>query len=279
MKLCAATGAVLIAAALAAAAPALAVDEGVPDGARHPYVGVLGADPDGDAGPQAPSVWCSGSVVSDRVFLTAAHCIAAQPPETIWYVTLAAGSPRTPIYPPFVLGEDFPPFVAPVIRADSVAIHPDFGGLESRTHDLAVVLFPPGTFAGVEPVELPKLHQLDRLDLNRKPIRLVGYGLDPEHGDADAGPVFIGEGYRQTATAPFRRLTGRQLLLDGDAAATRQGGLCLADSGSPQLLPGTDLALSLHSENRPEVDACRGVLREQRLDTRSERRFLARYLP
>ena len=91
--------------------------------------------------------------------------------------------------------------------------------------------------------------------------------------------MFIGEGYRQTARAPFLRLTRRQLLLNGDAAATRQGGLCLADSGSPQLLPGTNLALSLHSEIAPEVDACRGVIRAQRLDTRSERRFLARYLP
>jgi hypothetical protein len=140
-----------------------------------------------------------------------------------------------------------------------------------------VLLFPANTFDGVEPVQLPKANQLERLDLGRRPIRLVGYGLDPEHGDGD--PVFVGEGYRQTATAPFLRLTNRQLLLNGDAAATRQGGLCLADSGSPQLLPGTNLALSLHSENAPEVDACRGVLREQRLDTRSERRFLKRYLP
>ena len=98
MKLCAPAGAVLIAAALAAA-PALAVDEGVPDGAGHPYVGVLAADPDGD-GPQTPYVWCSGSVLSDRVFLTAAHCIVAQPPETVWYVTLAPGSVRSPVYPP-----------------------------------------------------------------------------------------------------------------------------------------------------------------------------------
>ena len=275
MKLCAAAVALLIATALAAA-PALAVDEGVPDRDGHPYVGVLGADPDGD-GPQTPFLWCSGSVISDSVFLTAAHCIVALPPETVWYVTLAAGSPRTPIYPPALLGEDLPPFLVPITRANQVVTHPDFGGFDNRTHDVAVVLFPPKTFTGVEPVRLPRLHQLDDLNLGRKPIRLVGYGLDPEHGDEE--PVFIGEGYRQTARAPFLRLTRRQLLLNGDAAATRQGGLCLADSGSPQLLPGTNLALSLHSETAPEVDACRGVLREQRLDTRSERRFLARYLP
>jgi hypothetical protein len=277
VKLCAAIGAALVTAAVATT-PALAIDEGVPDRARHPYVGALVADPDGD-GPQAPFVWCSGSVVSDSVFLTAAHCITPLPPETLWYVTLAPGSPRTPIYLPGVFpddGFDFP-ILVPLTRANRAVTHPDFGGFDNRTHDVAVALFPPGTFAGVEPVQLPRLRQLDHLALGRKPIRLVGYGLDPEHGDEE--PVFMAEGYRQTARAPFLRLTRRKLLLNGDAAATRQGGLCLADSGSPQLLPGTNLALSLHSENVSEVDACRGVLREQRLDTRSERRFLARYLP
>jgi hypothetical protein len=69
VKLCAAAVALFIAAALAAA-PAHAVDEGVRDRAGHPYVGVLGADPDGD-GPQTPHLWCSGSVVSDSAWLQA----------------------------------------------------------------------------------------------------------------------------------------------------------------------------------------------------------------
>src|SRR4051794_23697660 len=88
--------------------------------------------------------------------------------------------------------------------------------------------------------------------------------------------MFVVEGYRQAATAPFHRLTGSQILLNGDAASTRQGGLCLADSGSPHLLAGTNLALSLFSTGAAEVDACRGLVQAQRLDTRSERRFLAR---
>lgn len=277
MKLCAAIGAALFAAALAAT-PALAIDDGVPDRAGHPYVGALVADPDGD-GPQAPFVWCSGSVVADSVVLTAAHCIVSQPAETVWYVTLAPGSPRAPIYLPGVFpddGFDFPLLVA-LTRADRAVVHPDFGGFDNRTHDVAVALFPPGTFAGVKPVELPERRRLDHLALGRAPLRLVGYGLDAEYGDGD--PQFIAEGYRQTATAPFRRLTARQLVLDGDAAATRQGGACLADSGSPQLLGGTDLALAILSDLEPGTDFCRGEILAQRLDRRSERRFLARYLP
>jgi trypsin len=73
VKLCATIGAALVTVAVAAS-PALAVDEGVPDRDGHPYVGAIGVDPDGD-GPQTLQIWCSGSVVSDSVFLTAAHCI------------------------------------------------------------------------------------------------------------------------------------------------------------------------------------------------------------
>jgi hypothetical protein len=276
VKLCAAIGAALVTVALAAT-PTLAVDEGVPDKDRHPYVGALGVDMDGD-GPQAPLVWCTGFVISDRAFVTAGHCLTGLGPETVWYATLAAGSPRAPMILPGVFPEDFPdfPFLVPITRATRTVTHPDFEEEDFR-HDVAVVLFPPGTFAGVTPAALPKLRQLERLDLGRAPIRLVGYGTDPEHGDGE--PQFNVEGYRQTATAPFQRLTNRQLLLDGDTAATRQGGLCIADSGSPQLLPDTNLVLSLFSTHSHEVDACRGVIHAQRLDTRSEREFLARYVP
>src|SRR3954454_20269829 len=199
VKLCVAIGAALVTATLATA-PALAIDEGVPDRAGHPYVGVLAADPDGD-GPQAPVLWCSGSVVSDRVFLTAAHCIVSQPPETVWYVSLAAGSPRTPILQPGVYpddGFDFP-FMVPLRRASKSVTHPEFGGFDNRTHDVAVVLFEADAFAGVAPIALPKEHQLDRLPLKRDPIGLVGYGMAPEHGNGDT--VFVVECYRQTATA------------------------------------------------------------------------------
>src|SRR3954454_4662613 len=100
VKLCVAIGAALVTATLATA-PAQAIDEGVPDRAGHPYVGVLAVDPDGD-GPQAPFLWCSGSVISERVFLTATHCFTGLPAETAWYVTREGGSPRHPVFRPGV---------------------------------------------------------------------------------------------------------------------------------------------------------------------------------
>ena len=64
--------------ALALAAPASALERGSPDGGRHPAVGALAWHAPG----QDPPAWnflCSGFVVSDRVFVTAAHCIEAIP--------------------------------------------------------------------------------------------------------------------------------------------------------------------------------------------------------
>src|SRR3954451_10619874 len=145
------------------AAPAVAVDEGVPDFDGHRYVGLLGFDPDG-SGPEPVGPWCTGTVVSDHVFLTAAHCIAAMPPETQWAVTLQAGTPATPVAKPGRIYDDLPfPFLVPSIRALGAVVHPQFGGDAVRTHDVAAVLFAPGTFAGVTPAELPPAHHLDRV--------------------------------------------------------------------------------------------------------------------
>jgi hypothetical protein len=256
------------------AVPALAVDEGVPDFNGHPNVGMMGFDVDG-AGPEPTVAWCTGTVVSDAVFLTAAHCLINFEPGTSFAVTLAAGAPATPMYRPGRIFEDFPfPFSAPAPFATEAVIHPKFGGDELRTHDVGVLRFPPGTFAGVTPVQLPRPDQLDRVARERQSFRLVGYGGDPEWGNGAL--VVLAEGYRQTATAPLKRLTRNQLQLDGRTRVTGQGGLCLGDSGSPQLLGDSNLQLSLLSN--VDDPNCHGPILGQRLDTPSERRFLGEYV-
>ena len=269
----AAVVAATIVSALVAAAPALAVDGGVPDRGAHPNVGLLGFDVDRE-GDTPPFALCSGSVVSDSVFLTAAHCIAAVP-DAQWVVTLDGGGPGGPVATAGFYPDDFPFFMTgPVYRSLGTAVHPGFDGSTSHGNDLAVVLFPHGTFAGVTPVRLPRAGVLDELAaegvLRGRSVTLVGYGVDAQLGP----PRYFFAGYRRTATARVQALTPRWLRIQQTAAATGQGGLCYGDSGSPQLLDGT--AVSVFSRH---ARTCQGTSREQRLDTPSARDFLSGFVP
>ena len=181
-----------------------------------------------------------------------------------WVVTLQPGSPATPVHRPGVFPDDFPfPLTVPAKRGGVATVHPDFDP-QRIAHDVAVVRFPAGSFAGVAPIELPRGRLLDRLRGHR-PFRLVGYGADPERGDG--APAYVLEGYRQTRTTQFEALTRRQLSL--------KSGLCFGDSGSPQFVGETNIAVSLFSDPGGE---CNGPFVSQRLDTRSERRFLSRFV-
>ena len=259
-------------ATLLLSAPARAVDNGTPDGDRHPNVGLLGFDFDADGG-SPPFFFCTGSVLSDRVFLTAAHCIDVFDDGVEWVVSLEAGTPQHPAYTPGFVPDDVPfAIAAPVERPLATIVHPAFDP-DTLAHDLAVLVFAPRTF-DVAPVELPRPNLLD--SLSRKPglagtsFTLVGYGADPDYRTAE--PRYLARGYRQTATAPYLALTSRQLHLQG-SHQSGEGGLCLGDSGSPQVLGASNLAVSQLSA---VGDTCRQIV-AQRLDDPSDRGFLSRY--
>jgi hypothetical protein len=247
-----------VAASPVGAAPAGAIVGGLPDGDAHPNVGLLGLDVDG-TGPAAPFALCTGSVISDRAFLTAAHCVAADP-GAAWVVSLDGGRADHPVATPGFFPDDFPfAITAPVRRATGAAVHPDFGAGESRENDVAVVRFPAGTFSGVAPVALPPLGLLDR-EPEGLPITLAGYGTDATLGP----PRHFFAGYRRTATAALQAVTPRWLRVAPGPAA-----LCYGDSGSPQLLEGMAVSLLSH-----HATTCEGSSRAQRLDTESIRSFV-----
>ena len=252
--------------------PAGAVDNGIPDGNRHPNVGLLGFDFDAE-GASPPFFLCTGSVLSDRVFLTAAHCIDVFGDSVQWVVSLEPGTPQHPAYTPGLVFDDFPfAITAPVERPLATVVHPGFDP-DTLAHDLAVLVFAPRTF-DVPPVELPRPHLIDAL--SRKPgladttFTLVGYGADPDYSTAH--PRYLARGYRQTATAPYLALTSRQLHLQG-SHQSGQGGLCLGDSGSPEFLGTSNLAVSQLSA---VGDTCQQIV-AQRLDDPGNRGFLSRY--
>lgn len=263
------------------ATPAGAVINGTPDRDGHPNVGLLAFDPDAE-GRRLPVALCTGAVLTESVFLTAAHCITAAfvPPGSQWVVTLQAGEEAAPVYEPGFLPDDFPFRVTvPVLRSSHAIVHPKFDP-ETRKDDVAVVLFEGTPFQGVDPVTLPGLRELDRLlALDRNDQRhatLVGYGAELVVHEGQTR-LFV-PGYRQAGTAPFEGLTGHTLLLGG----TTDGGLCAGDSGSPQFMDfdGSQLAVGVASKG-----VCSGgrgfspgTSRSQRLDTADVRRFLSNFV-
>jgi hypothetical protein len=250
---------------LSATTPAHAIENGRPDGPRHRNVGLLGIDFDGPNGPLPAFAFCSGFVISDSAFATAAHCIDVFGPQAAWSVTLESGSPDDPVIEPgwfdFSLFNitDFP-IHAEVTYADAVCMHPDYNGAVGFEHDLAVLSFDSGTF-DVPPVKLPQPGWLDHLaaagSLTNKPLQLVGYGTEGRQG---GGPFFV-PGYRKTALTGITGVDANWLYYQPTDAWTGDTGF--ADSGSPQVLTGRAVSL----QTFPHGQA-------QRLDTDPEFNFL-----
>lgn len=247
------------------AAPVSAVDNSVLDRTRH-AVGLIGFDVDGP-GPIGPFSLCSGFVISDHAFVTAAHCVAPMVASgvTTFVVTLEPGSPDDPVAPPGIFNlllynfGDFPILVDTVV-ASGFYIHPNFDPA-TRTNDVAVLYFPEGTFS-VRPVRLPPVGYLDRLDtigvLYEVPIGLAGYGGDEDLGNFETTIP----GYRKRGFGIAAELTEQCLIMGTNQVFDSQN--LAGDSGSPQFILGRAVSLASHSH-----------VVKQRLDTPLVQAFLA----
>src|SRR5689334_1197819 len=109
----------VVALVTAAAGSAWAITNGVPDGNTHPEVGALIADQAYSDGTWA---YCSGTLISPTVFVTAAHC--GDPGQTTARVSFSSQyHDGDPLY----VGHYIP--------------DPRYRGAQSDPYDLAVVVF------------------------------------------------------------------------------------------------------------------------------------------
>ena len=222
--------------------PASAITNGTPDGAGHPAVGALVASKAYSDGTWA---YCTGTLISPTVFLTAAHC--GQSGQRTAMVSFAIQ---------YQLGAG-----VYVGRYEADPLYTD----SRELHDIAVVVFST-PIPGIRPARLPTAGMLDQLKadgtLAKSAFTPVGYGSVLPDGP-DRQKFHYSDTRRRTSIS-FGSLTPHWLKLSEDAAK-KDGGTCFGDSGGPNLLDNTNTILSVNSF--VTNGRCNGVTYSFRIDT------------
>jgi hypothetical protein len=233
---------------------------GVPTGSAYGNVGALMFDFASD-GLDADDWFCTGSLVSPTVFLTAAHCLEFLPGDAQLYVTFSPSTAQG---------------VATAIAATAFHFDPQYGHDSSNPHDIGVVLLPSKRTRGITPFKLPTAGYLDQLSakngLKDEKFLNVGYGGDVNR---TGQPVITYDGVRKVSTSTYMALEANWLWLSMNSS-TGNGGDCYGDSGGPKLFashPDTVLALVVTGDAN-----CRATTKDYRVDSPSARAFLGAYV-
>lgn len=245
--------------------PASAIVFGEPDGDDHPNVGSMVLHVPGEGLFQ----WCSGTLISETVFLTAGHCTA--PVDSV-LASIPGAEMLVTFDPTISEGGTF--------YTGTWHTHPDFdsGGL-SDAFDVGVIVLDQSP--GIEPASLPTAYLLDELKdskvLKNTRFTVVGYGTVRETNTT--GPHgFLDNLDRNRAEQGFNALTKAWLYLPMNQT-TGDGGTCYGDSGGPHFihLDGveTDIVVSLTSLG--DIP-CVASDKTYRVDTDSARSFLAQFV-
>jgi hypothetical protein len=236
-------------AALAAAAPAAAITNGEPDGNRHPNVGGLVSPTQFSDGTW---LYCSGTLIAPKVFLTAAHCGEDGEHVGVTFDTAYEAGDR--------------------VYAGTFEADPLFNQSQSDPHDIAVVTLDKAV-RGIAPARLPAAGSLSGLDADQR-FTSVGYGAF-EVTNGPGGHQFLYDDVRMVATGTLNSINPAWLRISMNPAKG-DGGTCYGDSGGPNFL-GTSDVIAATTITGDTV--CRATNVDYRLDTTSARSFLAQFVP
>jgi hypothetical protein len=254
---------------LAAGGVAQAILNGQPDGDGHPYVGALVTELEVAGGQTELLPVCSGTLIEQTVFLTAAHCTDfLEKGDLTPYVTfdstyeqgkseLVSGTAHT--HPDFCLG-----------------CTPGLPG--SDIYDVGVVVLD-------KPVEMDTYGELPpegRVDTLRRgqPLIDVGYGTnDFEVGGGPPRKVSFDVRYRANVTlvSTNNRPSDMFLRLSGSSAGRGGEGICSGDSGGPVFLP--DQRTIVGNNSFVNNSRCAGVTYAQRMDLQPVLDWVRGFLP
>jgi secreted trypsin-like serine protease len=247
---------------LLASGVAGAITYGELDGTRHPYVGaIVVSDEDGQK-----FVWCSGTLISPTVFLTAAHCVVDHEQYGVTFEGVTFDSTFDP--------------GSSSLTSGTLHAHPLFEREAAYFHDIAVIELD-RRVRGVGYGKLPRARLLDRLNqagtLEDQKFTSVGYGdQERTHEPGSGSPDYGTEEVRMFSTQLFQTLTKNHLKLTQNPALG-YGGTCYGDSGGPLFLggPSSNQLVALTSTG----DAvCTATSVNYRLDIPEARAFLDDYV-
>ena len=254
------------------ASSAGAITHGTSDADHHPYVGESWA---------GENEYCTGSLISPTVYVTAAHCALDTP---IFGVDPATGAVRVALtFDPIGFPNDPAQFMDTTLTVfgdyytdPRFTADPAKGGLvHFDNHDLGVVILdaPIPSWVTTTFAALPTLGQVDTLP-QQTPVTLVGYGIQ---GFATGGgpPQPLQTFTRDTVTSALvqsKDAISAAFLKMSTNIAGGNGGVCNGDSGGPDLLGTSNVMLA---ENSFVMNAgCNGVTYSNRLDTADALSFI-----
>jgi V8-like Glu-specific endopeptidase len=238
----------LLLAVLLPAAPASAITNGTADGSAHPNVGGLVSPTQYSDGTW---LYCSGTLISPTVFLTAAHC--GEEGERVG-VTFD---------PEYQAGDK--------VYYGTFHADPAYPGPTSDAHDIAVVVLDKAV-KGITPALLPSADSLSGVSSTQQ-FTSVGYGAY-EVTNSPGGHQYLYDDVRMVATGTLNAVNKTWLRISMNPS-TGNGGTCYGDSGGPNFLGTTQViaAITITGDS-----VCRSTNVVYRLDTPSARAFLGQYV-
>jgi hypothetical protein len=229
-------------------APAYAITNGTLDDNQHPNVGGLISATQYSDGTW---IYCTGTLISPTVFLTAAHCDEGTTQVTVTFD------------PAYTAGD--------MTYTGTWHADPLYSQKQSDPHDIAVVVFAE-PILGIAPAVLPAENSLAALPKSQQ-FTSVGYGAY-EVTNEPGGHRFLYDDQRMVATGTLNAINPAWLRISMNPA-TGNGGTCYGDSGGPNFLGTTNIVAATTITGDY---VCRATNVTYRLDTASARAFLSAYV-